>query len=61
MTWSSCIPIMQNFFRVKTEKVMQIAESDDRKSREKTQNGRTVTIMQNFFMSRLGSEVKYSK
>lgn len=48
------------FFRVKTEKVMQIAESDDRKSREKTQNGRTV-IMQNFFMSRLGSEVKYSK
>ena len=59
MTWSSCIPIMQNFFRVKTEKVMQIAESD-RKSREKTQNGCTV-IMQNFFMSRLGSEVKYSK
>ena len=58
MTWSSCIPIMQNFFRVKTEKVMQIAESDDRKSREK--NGCTV-IMQNFFMSRLGSEVKYSK
>lgn len=60
MTWSSCIPIMQNFFRVKTLKVMQIAESDDRKSREKTQNGCTV-IMQNFFMSRLGSEVKYSK